>query len=200
MTLRGSMANQGVRVAGVDEAGRGALVGNVVAAAVILPSDYEPNYLADSKTLTEKKREEAADYIRCIAVAYAVGRATPEEIDRLNIHHATLLAMRRAVVSLKADFQQVWVDGKFSPDISDLGKIARTFVKGDRQHDCISAASIIAKTSRDAELRALHQAYPHYGFDRHKGYPTKAHKLALKQYGLMDCYRRSYKTVATLIK
>lgn len=188
-----------MKIVGVDEAGRGALVGNVVAAAVILPDEYETALVADSKTLSEKKREQAANYIRRIAVAYAVGRATPEEIDQLNIHHATLLAMRRAITGIEADFQQVWVDGKFYPDISDLGKTARAVVKGDCLHDCISAASIIAKTSRDAELRALHHIYPHYGFDRHKGYPTKAHKLALKEYGLLDCYRRSYKTVATLL-
>lgn len=188
------------KIIGVDEAGRGALVGNVVAAAVLLPADFPHNYqaerLADSKSLSEAKRESHADYIKSIAVAYAVGVASPAEIDALNIHHATLLAMQRAIAGIDADFDEVWVDGKFTPSCD---KPATAFVKGDALHACISAASIIAKTYRDAELRALHEAYPQYGFAAHKGYPTKAHQAALRQYGILPVHRRSYKTIRMLI-
>lgn len=132
-------------VVGVDEAGRGALIGNVVAAAVILPSSYDALQVADSKSLSEKKRESYADYIRSTALAYAIGEATPDEIDQLNIHHATLLAMRRAIDRLGKviAFDEIWVDGKFTPETQ---KPAVAFVKGDALHDCISAASILAKT------------------------------------------------------
>lgn len=183
-------------IVGVDEAGRGALVGNVVAAAVILPVNYHADYVADSKSLSEQKREEYAKYIREIAIDYAIGVATPAEIDTLNIHHATLLAMKRAVEGIATPFNEIWVDGKFTPD---CGKPATAFVKGDALHDCISAASILAKTHRDAELRELHKVFPQYAFDKHKGYPTKAHKVALEEHGLLDCHRRSYKTVRDLL-
>lgn len=189
-----------VAVVGVDEAGRGALVGNVVAAAVLLPADFPTGYdadkLVDSKTLSESKREANAEYIKSIAVAYAVGVASPAEIDALNIHHATLLAMQRAIAGIQRDFDAVWVDGKFTPNCD---KPATAFVKGDSLHACIAAASIIAKTSRDAELRVLHEQYPHYGFAAHKGYPTKAHQAALQQYGVLPAHRRSYKTIKNLL-
>ncbi len=183
------------RIIGVDEAGRGALVGNVVAAAVLLPADFDAERLVDSKTLSEAKREANADYIRSIALAYAIGEASPAEIDQINIHHATLLAMRRAVEGIDVDFDEVWVDGKFTPKCN---KPATAFVKGDSLHACISAASILAKTHRDAELRELHQRYPDYGFAKHKGYPTKAHRQALAQFGILPEHRRSYKTVREL--
>lgn len=186
-------------VVGVDEAGRGALVGNVVAAAVLLPAHYDNRRVVDSKTLSESQREAGAEYIREVASDYAIGVATPAEIDTLNIHHATLLAMKRAITGIRADFSAVWIDGKFAPDISELGKTTETFVKGDALHDCISAASILAKTYRDAELRELHEQHPEYGFATHKGYPTKRHQAALKQYGVLDCHRRSYKTVKALL-
>ncbi len=183
-------------VVGVDEAGRGALIGNVVAAAVILPSQYDKKQIADSKSLSEQKREQYADYIRHIAVDYAIGIAIPAEIDELNIHHATLLAMSRAVQTIGCDYDEIWVDGKFTPKAD---KPATAFVKGDALHDCISAASILAKTYRDAELRELDKKYPQYGFAHHKGYPTKAHKEALYRYGILSEHRRSYKTVKAFL-
>ncbi len=179
-------------IVGVDEAGRGALIGNVVAAAVILPDYYDKEKIADSKSLSEQKREQYADYIRQIAIDYAIGIASPVEIDEYNIHHATLLAMARAINAISCDYDAIWVDGKFTPDCD---KPATAFIKGDALHDCISAASILAKTYRDAELRVLDKRYPHYGFAAHKGYPTKAHKAALYQYGILPEYRRSYKTL-----
>ncbi len=188
------------RIIGVDEAGRGALVGNVVAAAVLLPPDFAHRYdssrVIDSKRLSESQREANADYIKSIALAYAVGTASPAEIDKLNIHHATLLAMQRAIAGIEVDFDEIWVDGKFTPPGD---KPATAFVKGDALHTCISAASIIAKTHRDAELRALHARYPAYGFAAHKGYPTQAHRAALQQYGVLPEHRRSYKTVKNLL-
>lgn len=181
---------------GVDEAGRGALIGNVVAAAVILPRDYDSEKVADSKSLSEVKREQYAEYIQSIAIASAIGVASPAEIDELNIHHATLLAMQRAIEGINVDYQQVWVDGKFTPTCNSP---IQAFVKGDALHDCISAASIVAKTYRDAELRELALRYPHYGFAAHKGYPTKTHRQALEQYGVLPEHRRSYKTIKALL-
>ncbi len=188
--------NKSPRIVGVDEAGRGALIGNVVAAAVLLPEKFDRQRTVDSKSLSESKREANADYIRNIARDYAIGVATPQEIDTLNIHHATLLAMHRAVAGLTVDFDEIWVDGKFTPDCD---KPATAFVKGDSLHACISAASLLAKTHRDAELRALAKKYPQYGFEKHKGYPTAAHKAALIAHGILPEHRRSYKTVSALI-
>lgn len=189
---------------GVDEAGRGALIGNVVAAAVILPTSYDSQLVVDSKSLSEEKREQSAIYIRGVALAYSVGIATPAEIDQLNIHHATLLAMRRAIDGIietsQIAFDEIWVDGKFTPDTADLSQPSKAFVKGDTLYDCISAASLLAKTYRDAELRALHEQYPDYGFANHKGYPTKAHQAALSKYGVLPEHRRSYKTVKALLE
>lgn len=179
-------------IVGVDEAGRGALIGNVVAAAVILPNEYDKKKIADSKSLSEQKREQYADYIRHIAIDYAIGVATPAEIDELNIHHATLLAMRRAVQAIGSDYDEIWIDGKFTPNTD---KPATAFVKGDALHDCISAASILAKTYRDAELRELDKKHPQYGFANHKGYPTKTHKAAIYRYGILPEHRKSYKTI-----
>ncbi len=183
-------------VLGVDEAGRGALVGNVAAAAVILPDTYDRAKIADSKSLSESKREQYRAYIESIAIDYAIGIATPAEIDELNIHHATLLAMRRAIEGISAECDEVWVDGKFTPTCD---KPAYAFVKGDALHDCISAASIMAKTHRDKELRQLDELYPKYGFAAHKGYPTKAHVQALREFGVLPEYRRSYKTIRNLL-
>lgn len=187
-------------IIGVDEAGRGALIGNVVAAAVVLPEKYNTTWVVDSKTLSEQKREQFATYIRENAIAYAIGQATPAEIDTLNIHHATLLAMQRAIThvhqALSGEYDEIWIDGKFVPDIAALEKPATAFIKGDALHDCISAASILAKTERDAQLRLLHEQYPQYGFAQHKGYPTKAHREALTAFGILPEHRRSYKTVA----
>lgn len=179
-------------IVGVDEAGRGALIGNVVAAAVILPLEYDADLIVDSKSLSENKREQSAQYIQLIAIDFSIGIASPQEIDELNIHHATLLAMRRSIEGLTHPIAEVWVDGKFIPPCDYP---ATAFVKGDSLHDCISAASILAKTYRDAELRELSERYPQYGFAQHKGYPTKAHQAALAGYGVLPEHRRSYKTV-----
>lgn len=183
-------------IVGVDEAGRGALVGNVVAAAVILPDVYNKALVADSKSLSEKKREQSAQYIQSVAMDYAIGNASAQEIDQLNIHHASLLAMQRAINGIHQDYDQIWVDGKFVPDTI---KPSTAFVKGDALHDCISAASILAKTHRDAELRNLHEQYPEYGFAQHKGYPTKAHQSAIACYGILVQHRKSYKTVKAFL-
>lgn len=179
-------------IVGVDEAGRGALIGNVVAAAVILPEEYDAALTVDSKSLSEAKREQSAQYIQSVAIDYAIGVASPEEIDQFNIHHATLLAMSRAIEKITHPIQAVWVDGKFTPACDYP---ATAFVKGDSLHHCISAASILAKTYRDAELRALSERYPEYGFSAHKGYPTKAHRAAITQYGVLPEHRKSYKTI-----
>lgn len=187
-----SLDNASNHIVGVDEAGRGALIGNVVAAAVILPLEYNKVLTVDSKSLSERKREQSAHYIQSVAIDFAIGIASPKEIDALNIHHATLLAMQRAIESLTSPIAEVWVDGKFTPTCEHP---AIAFVKGDSLHDCISAASILAKTYRDTELRELSDRYPQYGFAQHKGYPTKAHQAAIANYGILPEHRRSYKTV-----
>ncbi|MPV86233.1 ribonuclease HII [Ostreibacterium oceani] len=184
-----------MRLAGVDEAGRGALVGSVYAAAVVLPEQYDRRQTIDSKKMTEAKRFAAADYIKSIAVDFAVATATAAEIDALNIHHATLLAMQRAVLQLTGQIDAVWVDGKFSPE---LPQPTTAIIGGDGLHDCIAAASILAKTARDAEMKALDETYPQYGFAKHKGYATAAHREALAHYGALPMHRRSYKTVRDL--
>ncbi|WP_373741124.1 ribonuclease HII [Neisseria sp.] len=183
--------------AGVDEAGRGPLVGSVFAAAVILPSDYELDGLTDSKKLSEKKRDELAVKIKAQAVAWCVASASVEEIGRLNILHATMLAMARAVQGLAVRPQKVLVDGNRVPP--DLGVEAEAVVKGDSKIIEISAASVLAKTARDAEMYALAQRYPQYGFDKHKGYGTAAHLEALSRYGVLPEHRRGFTPVRTLL-
>lgn len=179
-------------IAGVDEAGRGALIGDVVAAAVILPEKHSIKQLMDSKQLSEKARFEIASEIKAQALAFAIGTASPAEIDKLNIHHATLLAMRRAVEGLDITPNEVWVDGKFTPSVA---MTCQAFVKGDSLYQQISAASILAKTHRDTQLIELAKKYPNYGFAQHKGYPTKAHVEAIEKYGVLAEYRKSYKTI-----
>src|SRR2546425_10532781 len=156
-------------ICGVDEAGRGPLAGPVFAAAVILNPARRINGLADSKLLAPERREVLAGRIKERAIAWAVARASVEEIDRLNIFRASLLAMRRAIETLAVAPEEVWIDGRHCPEISCR---ARAIVDGDALHPVISAASILAKTARDAEMTALHLRYPQYGFDRHKGYST----------------------------
>ena len=175
--------------AGVDEAGRGPLAGPVIAAAVILGENFDISGLADSKTMSEKKRTEMAVFIQKNALAWAIGRAEHEEIDDLNILQASLLAMRRAVRGLKVVPQRVLVDGNHSPE---LPQPTEAIVKGDQKIPCISAASIIAKVARDREMRELDALYPGYGFAVHKGYPTKAHLRALRELGVCLIHRRSY--------
>ncbi|WP_018947811.1 ribonuclease HII [Thioalkalivibrio sp. AKL17] len=181
------------RVAGVDEVGRGPLAGPVVAAAVILPEGFHAPGLTDSKKLTARRREALDEQIRDGALAWALGRAEAGEIDRLNIHRATLLAMQRAVQALDPAPAHLLVDGRFTPEGPWT---AEARVGGDGSVAAISAASVIAKVARDGELRALHEQWPEYGFDRHAGYPTAAHRAALEQHGPCPEHRRSYGPVA----
>lgn len=183
----------GVLVAGVDEVGRGPLVGDVVTAAVILDPAHPIPGLGDSKTLSEKKREQLAPLIRERALAWAIGRCSPAEIDELNILHATLLAMQRAVAGLAVQPGFVFVDGNRCPA---LPMAARAVVKGDSRVAEISAASILAKVARDREMLALDARHPQYGFARHKGYPTKEHLAALAAHGALAEHRRSFRPVA----
>ncbi|MDR1529497.1 MAG: ribonuclease HII [Burkholderiales bacterium] len=181
--------NNIIVVAGVDEAGRGPLAGNVVAAAVILHPDRPISGLRDSKTLSAIKRERLADEIRGRALSYAVGESGVEEIDTLNILRATMLAMQRAVKSLNMPPDEVWVDGHCAPS---LPHTVRAIVKGDRDVAAISAASILAKTVRDAQMQVLDTEYPDYGFAKHKGYGTAAHLAAIKKFGPCPYHRKSF--------
>lgn len=179
-------------LAGVDEAGRGPLVGNVVAAAVILDNDRPIDGLADSKKLSPRRREQLADQIRGSAIAWRVISVDAAEIDRINILQATLRAMQQAVEQLGIAPDHVLIDGNRCPAI-DLPVTA--VVKGDTRVAAISAASILAKVERDAQMQELHEIYPQYGFDQHKGYPTKAHIRALAEYGPCPEHRTSYRPV-----
>ncbi len=185
----------GQLVAGVDEVGRGPLAGDVVAAAVIL-TDSPPECVTDSKMLTPERREALAERIRDEAVSWALGRATVAEIDELNILQASLLAMRRAVEALPIQPSLVLVDGNRLPR---WPYEARAIVKGDLTEPSIGAASILAKVQRDAEMLALHEHHPAFGFDRHKGYPTKAHLAALETAGISPVHRRSFGPVRRLL-
>jgi ribonuclease HII len=180
----------------VDEAGRGPLAGPVCAAAVILDESRPIEGLADSKKLSERQRDRLAPVIRERALAWAVAYAEVEEIDRLNILQATLLAMRRAVMALPVQPRQVLVDGLYCPQ---TGIPSLAIVKGDSKIAAISAASILAKTARDELMLQLHDRYPHYGFAGHKGYPTAAHLAALREHGVSDVHRRSFRPVRELI-
>ena len=183
-------------IAGVDEVGRGPLVGDVVTAAVILDMDNPIEGLMDSKKLSEKKRALLAEEIKEKAIAWSIGRASPEEIDTINILHATMLAMQRAVAGLSVTPDHVLIDGNRCPE---LGIPSQAVVKGDARVAEISAASILAKVERDGEMIALDEQYPEYGFASHKGYPTKAHMEKIAELGVLDCYRRSFKPVANII-
>lgn len=181
-----------VLVAGVDEAGRGPLAGPVVAAAVILDPAQPINGLADSKALTARRRESLAAAIRARALAWALGVADVEEIDSINILQATLLAMQRAVAGLAVPPGRVLVDGNRLPR---LECDAEAVVGGDASVAEIAAASILAKTARDATMRDLDRLYPLWGFAAHKGYPTPAHLAALRTHGPSPCHRRSFSPV-----
>lgn len=183
-------------IAGVDEVGRGPLVGNVVTAAVILDPAKPIEGLADSKKLSEKKRELLYDEIVEKALAWCVASATPTEIDELNILHATMLAMQRAVLGLSIQPEYVYVDGNRCPE---LPYPSEPVVKGDSKIKEISAASILAKVVRDREMKALDARFPEYGFAKHKGYPTPAHFEALKKHGPLAEHRRSFRPVRELI-
>ena len=184
-------------ICGVDEAGRGPIAGPVYAAAVILDPRRPIAGLADSKQLTEAKRTRVADAIRSQATAWSIASATVEEIDRLNILQATLLAMRRAVDGLRPAPHVAWIDGNRCPQLPCR---ARAIVGGDRSHAEISAASVLAKTERDAEMIRLHERFPQYGFDRHKGYPTPQHLAMLERFGVCEIYRRSFAPVRRLLE
>ncbi|MBR9896758.1 MAG: ribonuclease HII [Gammaproteobacteria bacterium] len=184
-------------IAGVDEVGRGPLVGDVVTAAVILDPQNPIEGLTDSKKLSEKKRVALAQEIREKALYWNIGRASPEEIDKLNILHATMLAMIRAVEGLPVKPDFVRVDGNRLPA---WNFDSEAVVKGDSLHAEISAASIIAKVERDNDMISLHEAFPQYNFAGHKGYPTKAHFEAIAEYGILDCYRKSFKPVKALLE
>jgi ribonuclease HII len=183
-------------VCGVDEAGRGPLAGPVYAAGVILDPSRPIRGLADSKQLTPERREVLAARIRERALAFAVASATVEEIDTLNILQATLLAMRRAVAALALAPHEVVVDGNQSPGVDFP---TRTIVGGDATVRAISAASILAKTSRDAYMVELHALRPEYGFQQHKGYSTPEHLDALKRFGACEFHRRSFAPVREVI-
>ena len=182
-------------VCGIDEAGRGPLAGPVVAAAVILDPARPIEGLNDSKKLSEKKRVALAEEIREKAVAWCVAEANIEEIDRLNILHATMLAMQRAVAGLAVRPTAALVDGNRCPK---LEMPVEAVVKGDGKIASIAAASILAKTVRDAGMLELHALYPQYGFDRHMGYPTAAHFAALQAHGASPVHRKSFGPVAQL--
>ncbi|MCP3850140.1 MAG: ribonuclease HII [Gammaproteobacteria bacterium] len=183
-------------IAGVDEVGRGPLAGAVVTAAVILDPDNPVEGLNDSKKLSEKKREILAQEIKEKALCYCIARAEHKEIDELNIFHATLLAMKRAVEGLSLAPDIVLVDGKFCPELSYP---CEAVIKGDSRVAAISAASIIAKVARDNEMIAMEAIYPGYGFAKHKGYPTKVHIEALQKLGITPIHRKSYKPVQKII-
>jgi ribonuclease HII len=184
------------KVCGVDEAGRGPLAGPVYAAAVVLNPARPIAGLKDSKLLSESKRNALAAKIHENAIAWAVAYATVEEIDRLNILQATMLAMQRAVQALQVPPDEAWIDGNRCPKLPCR---SRAFIQGDRLHPVISAASILAKTARDAEMLRMHERYPQYGFDRHKGYPTAEHLALLQQHGASIIHRRSFAPVRRIL-
>ena len=176
--------------AGCDEAGRGCLAGSVYAAAVILPEDYQNDLLNDSKQLTEKRRYELREIIQRDAVAWAVGIVTPEEIDKINILNASILAMHRALDQLKVRPEAIIVDGNRFKKYQDLPHT--TIVKGDGKYLSIAAASILAKTYRDDYMNDLAKEYPQYDWLSNKGYPTKKHRDAIRQFGITPYHRKSY--------
>jgi ribonuclease HII len=184
-------------VCGVDEAGRGPLAGPVCAAAVILDPGAHIAGLADSKALTASRRVELDGQIRRRALAWAIAWASVDEIDSLNILQASLLAMRRAVEQLSVAPSEVLVDGNRCPAIEYPVK---AIIRGDSTIAAISAASILAKTARDAEMLRLHLLYPNYGLDQHKGYPTSAHLAALQRHGVSVIHRRSYAPIRKLLQ
>ena len=181
---------EGLVECGCDEAGRGCLAGSVFAGAVILPSDYSNEMLNDSKQLTERRRYLLSEQIEHEAVAWAIGVVTAEEIDRINILNASILAMHRAIDALKVRPEAVIVDGNRFKPYHDLPYT--TIVKGDGKYLSIAAASILAKTYRDDEMNRLADSYPQYDWKSNKGYPTKKHREAIRQYGITPYHRKSF--------
>ena len=188
-------------ICGVDEAGRGPLVGAVVAGAVVLDPQNPIEGLQDSKKLTPAKREFLYEQIMSKAKAWGVGEASPAEIDEINILQATMLAMRRAIEDLTTRLgawpDKALIDGNRCPE---LPIDAEAIVKGDAKEPAISAASIVAKVTRDRQMMSLHEQHPQYGFTQHMGYPTEAHFAALKQYGACDQHRRSFSPVRKVLE
>ena len=184
-------------IAGVDEVGRGPLAGPVVTAAVVLPEGFDLPGLNDSKKLSAARRETLSEAIRDQALAWSFGEATVAEIDELNILHATMLAMQRAVSDLSLTPQQVLVDGNRTPE---FGIPARAIVGGDGLEPAISAASIIAKVRRDKLMQDYAELYPYYGFEKNSGYPTKQHREALLEHGITPIHRRSYAPVRAALE
>ena len=182
------------RIAGLDEAGRGPLAGPVVAAAVVLPAVFPPEDITDSKKLTAKKRDRLYDHIYANAASIGIGIVDALEIDRINIHNASLLSMSLAVENLRPVCDYLLIDGKF-PIPYPLPQ--RAIPKGDALSLSIASASIVAKVTRDRLMLGYHAYYPQFGFDRHKGYPTRAHKEAIRAYGPCPIHRRSYRTFRT---
>ena len=185
-------------IGGVDEVGRGPLVGNVVAACCVLPKNFKLDGLTDSKKLSEKKRDLFYDYIIENCICYGIGKCSPDEIDKYNILEATKIAMKRAIdeVKNKIKLEYVLIDGnmKFDLDIP-----YKSIVKGDSKSISIAASSVIAKVTRDREMYELDSKYPMYGFKDHKGYPTKKHVEAINKYGLIDGYRKTYGPVKEVL-
>jgi len=181
---------QGKIEAGCDEAGRGCLAGSVYAAAVILPPDYHNELLNDSKQLTERRRYQLREVVQRDAVAWAVGIVTPQEIDRINILNASILAMHRALDQLQVRPEAIIVDGNRFKPYRDLPHT--TIVKGDGKYLSIAAASILAKTYRDDYMNQLAEEYPQYDWHSNKGYPTKKHREAIQQFGITPYHRKSY--------
>ena len=190
--------NKDLIEAGCDEAGRGCLAGSVYAAAVILPVDFKNELLNDSKQLTEHQRYALREIVEREALAWAVGVVTPEEIDEINILNASFLAMHRAVDQLKIRPQHLLIDGNRFKKYQDLPHT--TVVKGDGKYLSIAAASILAKTYRDDYMNELHKEYPFYDWNSNKGYPTKKHIEAIKEYGLIDGYRKTFKPISEMVK
>lgn len=184
-------------VAGVDEVGRGPLAGPVVAAAVILDPANPIAGLADSKKLTEKKRQQLSEEIKQKALAWSISRAEVQEIDEINILQASLLAMKRAVESLSHQPELALIDGNHCPKLDCK---MEAIIKGDCKEPAISAASILAKVARDNEMVEMESLYPGYGFAKHKGYPTKQHREAISQLGITPIHRRSYAPVQKLLE
>lgn len=184
-------------IGGVDEVGRGPLIGPVVTACVVLPKDFVLEGLTDSKKLSEKKREQFYEYITHHCIAYAVGMCTPEEIDTLNIYQASREAMIRAINEVKKQVKLDYILSDAMPMELDIPVL--DIVKGDAKSISIAAASVVAKVTRDHLMYELDKKYPEYGFSKHKGYPTKGHYEALNKYGLIDGYRKTYGPVIKIM-
>lgn len=192
---RPNPAGRTVTIGGVDEAGRGPLAGPVVAAAVVLAPAQRIEGVRDSKLLSARRREELFGVICSESIAWATGEAGVEEIDKLNILQASMLAMRRAIEALRAMPGRLRIDGNRAPNLPGFGGVTETVVRGDRLCPAIAAASIIAKVVRDRKMIALDEQFPAYGFARHKGYPTARHRAALARFGPCPAHRRSFRPV-----